>query len=132
MKIGIDFHGVITDDSDFWLERLKEWDSFGHDIHLMTGARWQTFIDECCTLGYKVPYTTFFSISDFILKHYPDKVNIDNPDHPHIEDKKLWDRAKAEYARYHNLDLVIEDTESYIKYFTTPVMLYKSNRKKTT
>lgn len=129
MKIGIDFHGVITDNLEFWLEMINMWRSFGIEVHLMTGARYETFLNKQVELGIKdIGYSHFFSISEFHAKHNPDKIDLSKPNNPYIADKELWDKTKAEYAMYHNLDLVIDDTAEYGKYFKTPFLLYKGKK----
>jgi hypothetical protein len=42
-------------------------------------------------------------------------------------DYELWDTIKAGYCRSNKIDLHIDDTEVYSKYFTTPFLLYKSS-----
>lgn len=128
MKIGIDFHGVITDNPKFWLLMIEMWLNHNIEVHVMTGARYETFSRKCDELDITITYTEFFSISDFHAKHNPSKINLTDPEHPHIEDKELWDKTKAEYAMYYDLDLVIDDTADYGKYFKTPFLLYKGKK----
>ena len=37
MKIGLDFHGVITDDPVFFAKETQELKRTGHEIHIITG-----------------------------------------------------------------------------------------------
>ena len=41
-------------------------------------------------------------------------------------DSELWDSIKGKYCKDNNIDLHIDDTEVYSKYFTTPFLLFKS------
>lgn len=41
----------------------------------------------------------------------------------HVEDK-LWDSAKARYCKEHGIDIHIDDSTIYKKWFSTPYCLY--------
>ena len=128
MKIGVDFHGVITDNPEFFTKWIDFMMINHHEVHIMTGARKHTFEEECKELNIIVHYNEFFSISEFHAKHHPDKIDMTDPDRPYIADKEFWDKTKAEYAKYLQLDLVIDDNPEYFKYFTTPYMLYSKGK----
>lgn len=141
MRFGFDFHGVITEYTKpimeiMWaLMKVPKGQIGYHEVHLITGSRRETFNKEIQLLplpaiwkeGYL--FSHFFSISDYHIKHNPDKIDLTDPDHPRIEDKELWDRTKADYCKRHNIHLMIDDTPAYKEYFTTPFMLVKNNRK---
>jgi len=133
MKLGLDFHGMLNTDADFFYKLIKRLKP--GEIHIMTGARRDTFVKEIEDFVNDKYFwfiwlrtTHFFSISDYIAKNYPKKINLSKPDNPHVEDKKLWDSQKGIYAKKYNLDLTIDDTIDYAEYFTTPFMLFVKNK----
>ena len=134
MKIGIDFHGVIDANPKGWTELIYAYVNEGHKVFIMTGARYSTFLHQCAGLklfdlmGLVVQKKIeFFSISDYHSKHNPDKIDLSKPDNPHMEDKELWDKTKANFAREIELDMMIDDNKDYVKYFTTPCVLWNKD-----
>lgn len=123
LKVGFDFHGVITKDPVIMSTLMSTLMNAGHEVHLMTGAKRSTFDKEVKELGIEVPFTHFFSISDSLMMGGCPVENGDT-DNPMFGDD-VWKKSKAEYARHNNIDLMIDDEAEYGKYFTTPFMLYK-------
>ena len=146
MKIGIDYHGVITENPIFWcefIEMLKQSNYVCNEIHVMTGSRKENWKSEIENLpdyprrvlgnfldhsGPERKQCFFFSISDYLVDNHPEEVDDSDIDNPRIVDVSLWNSAKSEYARNKHLDLVIDDKEEYGKYFTTPFLLYKGGK----
>jgi hypothetical protein len=128
MKIGIDFHGVITDSPKTFarLSKAIMMDACNiGEVHIMTGSRADHFKTEFEKKKFGgIHMTHFFSISDHIRDNHPDKMTVDDEKNPYVEDKAFWDRQKGDYARRMELDMVIDDNIAYRKYFTTPFSLY--------
>ncbi len=133
MIVGIDFHGVIDLHTGIMFNMINSLIRDGNYVHLMTGARRVRFDEECKMLNIKVPFTHFFSISDYLIENYKDKIDMADPDHPRCEDKELWDIQKALYAKRVGVDLIIDDEVDYAKYFeryNIPVMIMKNFKNK--
>ncbi len=114
MKIGLDFHGVINADPGFFSQETKSLIEQGHEIHIITGHEdIQCFRDEFET--YSIIYTHFFSIVSY-HKSIGTTVKYDANNQPWI-DTLLWDKSKADYCQKNNIDILIDDTARYGKYF---------------
>ncbi len=121
LKIGIDFHGVITANPHFFSAFSQEAVKRGWEIHVITGGP----ADVVCKMldDWKIAYTTIFAILDFY--EALNKVQHISDNKFHVEDK-LWDSAKARYCKEHDIDIHIDDSVIYKKWFSTPYCLYDS------
>ena len=124
MKLGLDFHGVITDNNNFFKLLASTIMATGGEVHIITGARYDTFERQCKELDVYVPYTNFFSISDYHID-IGTPVDLTDTGFPKM-DTMIWDKTKANYCREHGIDLMIDDSPHYGKHFTTPYMLYRN------
>lgn len=114
MVFGIDVHGVITTKKKFFIEFTKRLISTGHKVHIITGA---TVNDKLMKEIEGVSYTKIFSIIDY-HKELGTPISYTDKDNPWM-DKKLWNSTKAWYCKKHNVDLMIDDSDTYGKYFKT-------------
>jgi hypothetical protein len=129
VKIGIDFHGVIT---DYPIELSRFAGTIiagGGEVHIMTGATKEKFAEELMEVreGF-FPHTHFFSISDYHLERNPELVDVSNPDFPRMDDH-LWDATKAIYAKEVGIDMMIDDSPRYGKFFEDIPYLLMRNEK---
>lgn len=126
LKIGIDLHGVSDAFPSFFSELTRLFVADDAQIHIMTGELITPALHEqleACGLK----YTHLYSIA----QEHKDKgtpMTFDDKGTPWIE-QDLWVRAKGEYAKLHELDLVIDDTESYGAYFSTPFLFCRGIHK---
>lgn len=121
MKIGLDLHGVITDNPVFGYI-AKDLIFMGWEVHVITGGSKEKALEELENMGYEwnVQYTHIFSILDYHIEKgtritgwHPVLKNPEFPD-------KEWDRTKADYCREHNIGLHLDDSVIYEQEFTTP------------
>lgn len=124
LKIGLDFHGVINKRPQFFsaftiLARKK-----GHEIHIITGGPSQVvkkMLDE-----WQVSYDYLFAILDYYGNiagaTYFENGELKVP-------AQLWDTAKAEYCMTHGINMHIDDSSQYVKWFSTPYCHYDENSK---
>lgn len=115
LKIGLDFHGVINVRPDYFASFCTEALKREHEIHIITGGPARNVAEKLALL--KVPYSKIFAIQDYYaergqITYYQDG-SYHIPDH-------LWNEAKAEYCRRAEINLHIDDSFEYIKWFTTP------------
>lgn len=126
LKIGIDLHGVSDAFPTFFAEFTKLFVDAGHSIHILTGELVTSALHaqlEACG----VKYTHLYSIA----QHHKDlntPMTFDEKGTPWI-DQDLWVRAKGEYAKQHELDIMLDDTEGYGPYFSTPFVFFKGIHK---
>jgi hypothetical protein len=120
VKIGLDIHGVIDSNLKMFSELTNLLIAAGHEVHILTGPKTETVIDFLKTN--KIAYTHLFSIvedaeANGIMVRW-------DAEGPWI-DSEFWDRSKARYCQRNNIDLHIDDSPQYEKYFKTPFALYK-------
>jgi len=129
MKIGLDFHGVIDNAPEFFdiITNLLIANSF-HEIHIITGLTKKDV--EPLLEKYSIAYTHLYSITDDLLNEGLEHI-IDNNGRPCFSGVE-WSSAKAVYCKKNKIDIMLDDSDIYGKYFITPYfkMEYKSKRVK--
>lgn len=129
MKLGLDIHGVIDSNPDSFAFMSQSVIAGGGELHIITGGSWTSELEEQLK-GYGIKWTSHFSVYDYLLESGIDSIGtIQFPDGTIQKkfDYHLWDTIKAGYCKSNSIDLHIDDTEAYSKYFTTPFLLYKSS-----
>ena len=129
MKLGLDIHGVIDSNPESFAFMSQSVITNNGEVHIITGGSWTTDLEEQLK-GYGIKWTSHFSVYDYLVDSGIDSIGtIQFPDGTIQKkfDYHLWDTIKAGYCRSNNIDLHIDDTEVYSKYFTTPFLLYKSS-----
>ena len=116
MKIGLDYHGVISSSPEFFAVMSKLFIDNGHEVHIITGNDVDIdFLRKIESLNIK--YTNIFSIVGYQKKL---GTQIEWKEDGPWMNKEIWDRAKSEYCKKHRIDLMIDDTSRYGEYFKTP------------
>ena len=113
-KYGIDIHGVITKKPVFYAGFTKGLIDQGHEVHIITGVKFTPKLHYKLK-EYGILYDHFFSITDF-HRIMGTEITYTDPDNPHM-DVDVWNRTKADYCKRHNIDLHIDDSDVYGKYF---------------
>jgi hypothetical protein len=129
MKLGLDIHGVIDSNPESFSFMSQSVISGGGEVHIITGGSWTTELENQLK-DYGIKWTSHFSVYDYLVNSGIDSIGtIQFPDGTIQKkfDYDLWDTIKAGYCRSNKIDLHIDDTEVYSKYFTTPFLLYKSS-----
>lgn len=127
LKIGLDFHGVITADPAYFKAFTDEAARAGHQIYIITGGPEKVIQDFLSSEGiccYKL-----FTILDYyaargLVTFYPDG--------NFKMDDELWNSAKGKFCREFKIDIHIDNSQVYGKYFTTPYCLYDQQSKSCT
>lgn len=121
MKLGLDIHGVITANPNFFARLSSLAVLRGFEVHIITGSMLTASkLEELRRCD--VEWTHLFSISDYHKKLGTDMTFTD-PENPWIE-HRLWDKTKAKYCADHGISFHIDDTQRYGEYFETPFALY--------
>lgn len=129
MKLGLDIHGVIDSNPESFAFMSRSVVAAGGEVHIITGGSWTSILEEQLR-GYGIKWTSHFSVYDYLLDSGIDSIGtIQFPDGTIQKkfDYHLWDTIKAGYCKSNSINLHIDDTEVYSKYFTTPFLLYKSS-----
>lgn len=121
MKIGLDYHGVLDKYPKFFKLFIEAMKAKEHIIYIITGARLVDFTQD--PLVRSITYDYFYSITD----------DFANTSLPHsldtygriVFDDSLWNTAKALYCKKNDIDIMIDDSEIYGKFFVTPYVLFK-------
>lgn len=122
MKLGLDYHGVLDHKPQLFSELTNLLVSSGCEVHIITGEMDTPKLRQSLeALG--IHYTHVFSISSY-HKSIGTNMWFKDPDNPFI-DQETWDKTKAEYCQRESIDLHIDDSRKYGKYFTTPFLLYR-------
>jgi len=126
IKIGIDIHGVSDTNQKFFSELTKLLVANGHEVHILTGSEHTPEFEQHLKNKLKLCWTHLFSISSYHLKSGTDVSYINGS--PYM-DEDVWNRTKAEYCKKHCIQLHLDDSGIYGKYFETPYGKYSSNKK---
>jgi len=127
MKIGVDFHGVITQNPIFFKSFNQLALEQNIEIVILSGAKASDVIQFL--KKHHIPYTSVWSILDeFERKNL---VSFDDSGKFRVPDE-LWDKAKAQYCLEHNISVHIDDSALYGSYFQTPFCLYLPENQKCT
>lgn len=121
MKLGLDFHGVL-DENPLFTQMAKDHVRRGDEVHIITGEKdTPEFRAKLEAMG--IQYTHLFSIPSYHIS-IGTKVWYKDPDNPFM-DEEVWNRTKAEYCERVGIDMHIDDSERYCRYFTTPYLIYR-------
>jgi hypothetical protein len=119
IKIGLDIHGVIDQDPDFFATIISMLRMQGNEVHILTGREITDELIEKLS-GYGVTYDQLFSITTYHKEKgtYITYKN-DDPTQPLIA-PPTWDRTKGIYATKVGLDIHIDDSLIYGQFFVYP------------
>lgn len=130
MRIAFDIHGVIdTVDLSVVARKLYEND---HIVFILTGMHWSDDAkDYLKRYGFEKDfnYTKFLSISDY-HKEIGTEIHYDEQGNPWLDDR-TWNSTKAQICFDYSIDVLIDDSEIYLKYFDethdTEYILFNKN-----
>lgn len=130
MKVGIDLHGVIDDNPEFFDIILSRMSLNDAEVHIVSGPPKADIIAELVKLGFKkgVHYKDAHSVVDF-LKESGIKMWQDNRGRWWTNDDDWWD-SKAKMCDKLSLKWMLDDKERYkpaFKNIKTEFVLYKDN-----
>ncbi len=123
-KIGIDYHGVADQNPSFFSTFNQKAIKQGHQIYILSGAKKQDVL--AFLKKNNISYTHIFSLLDYFKKQ---NLVTFFEDGNFFVPAALWDEAKAKYCLRQKIDIHIDDSPIYGKYFTTPFCLYNSTTK---
>ena len=119
LRIGMDFHGVITENPTFFRDFTALILREGHAVYIVSGGPYsveKNFLDL-----WGIKYTEIFSLLDYFARRgqveYFANGNFKVPD-------CLWNERKGIYCRDNDISVHIDDTLLYSKNFTTPFCWY--------
>ena len=124
IKIGLDIHGVIDKNPEFFIAFAKLIKQFCGEIHIITGTPLSEAENQLLSYNNGIKWWDhFFSIDDYL---YNNKKHHKKDDRGRrIFDSREWDSAKAKYCLENKINLHIDDSEKYEKFFSTPYFCVK-------
>lgn len=116
LKIGLDIHGVISQKPEVFAMLSNLLVGEGHEVHVLTGSRKEDAVKEL--EEYRVAYTHLFSITDHHIEKATTPTHFEEgrPCYP----ARIWDKTKADYCKEHGIQIHLDDTLEYGKYFREP------------
>lgn len=119
MKVGIDLHGTIDSNPEFFSKFIKVLKKeHNAEIHVTTGVTADVAIEKLEEMG--IEYDCIFSITDY-HKSIGTEITYDENGEPWI-DEELWNRTKGDYCLRELIVFHIDDTEAYGKHFVPPTV----------
>lgn len=116
MKLGLDMHGVIDSDPIFFSDISRHLINGGHEVFIITGKEDGPILTKEI-LDCRMTYTSILSITTY-HKQIGTYIKYKNgdPNRPLIAPPK-WDRTKADFCRRLDIDIMIDDSKIYGRYF---------------
>ncbi len=121
IRIGLDIHGVSDADTVFFSRLSRILVDGGQEVHIITGAERTPELERYLREELNLRWTHFFSITGHHREIGTEIAMIQG--RPYLDDD-LWNRAKADYCRRCGIQLHIDDSPLYGRYFTTPYARY--------
>lgn len=118
-KVGIDFHGVLNTNPHFFKEFFDILYSKDCSVYVISGGP-RRMIEDFLN-NHDLSYAKIWCIFDYFDARQEVKFLADGS---FYVDDEAWNAAKANYCRQNNIDVQIDDSSIYGKYFTTPYCLY--------
>ena len=117
-KLGLDIHGVINKRPEVFANLTVIAKSRGYEVHVLTGSKVTDELHKELE-SYGIQYDHLFSILDHHSKQAESDMWQDSRNNWWIDDD-LWNQTKGLYCKKQGIDLHIDDTKIYGKYFETP------------
>ena len=120
MRISLDVHGVISKVPKFFSWYIDYLKAEGHEVFILTGQAFGTrLLREL--VSYEIVFDKVLSITTYhrsigTAMWYTDG----DPEQPRMLDK-VWDPTKATLCQMYNIDIHVDDSDVYGKYFTDTV-----------
>lgn len=119
LKIGLDYHGVIDKNIDYFSSFCTKAKKRGHLIFIITGGP-KVQVEYNLRIN-KIPYDMCFAVSDYYQAMgkviQSENGNFMIPNH-------LWNMAKGEFCRRNQINIHIDDSTQYLNWFSTPYCYY--------
>jgi hypothetical protein len=125
MKLGLDVHGVIDADPSRFREVAREIRRQGGRVILITGHPVDDQLyDELNACSFN-EYDEIVSIQDELEKKGLPVLYLDKHGRNRYDDT-AWDSFKGIFCKEHQIDLHVDDTFKYLKYFETPCAFFEN------
>lgn len=120
VRIGVDYHGVITAAPKFFQKFNRIAMAKGCSVYVLSGGYRRDI--EAYLSAHKIPYSHIWAMVDYFSEK---KLIAFLEDGSFRVDDKLWNQAKAQYCMENHIDFHIDDSHLYGRHFSTPFCLFK-------
>lgn len=134
MKIGIDVHGTIDWDPEFWRKTIKLFLALGYQVHIISGPEEDRIKKRLEELGIECNDLYIESVADYIKEKMIAK-NMANFWYDKNGDfwttDEVWWKSKAEICNELEIDVIIDDRHEYFHHelmHDTRFILYQKGR----
>jgi len=122
IRLGLDLHGVIDKDPEFFSELAQHMIPRGHEIYVVTGREdTEDLHDELKACGMEgvahKNYTRILSITNYQKKLGTPISYLDDRKSQPIMDPAIWNPTKAALCATAGIDIMVDDSSIYGKYF---------------
>ncbi len=125
LKIGLDYHGVIDKNIDYFSLFCRQAKQRGHLVFIITGGP-KILVEQNLKLN-NIPYDMCFAVSDYYQAM--GKIIQDESGNLIIPEN-LWNMAKGDFCRRSKINIHIDDSLKYLNWFSTPYCYYDKNTHK--
>jgi nicotinate-nucleotide adenylyltransferase len=125
LKIGLDVHGVADTNAAFFSALTRLFVENGHEVHILTGSEYTPELEQHLRKDLGLCWTHLFSITSHHRELGTEITYING--NPYL-DETLWNRTKSLYCRENAIDLHLDDSSVYGRYFETPYARYSANQ----
>jgi len=116
IKLGLDVHGVINEDPEFFSNLSDVMFKQGHSVFIITGQeKTPVFVEEI--KRYKIRYTDILSITTYQKILGTPITYLDDRKSQPIMDPEIWNPTKAALCATIGIDIMVDDSLIYGKYF---------------
>ena len=116
IKLGLDVHGVIDKDPEFFSNLSEVMFTQGHEVFIITGReKTPDFVEEI--KKYKIWYTDILSITTYQKILGTPVSYLDDRKSQPIMDPEIWNPTKAALCATAGIDIIIDDSLIYGRYF---------------
>jgi len=113
VKLGLDYHGVIDHDPEYFAALSARLSMYGGEVHVLTGQRDTPALRKDLD-GLGIRYTHVFSISSH---HEAAGTKMWEDERGPWMDGDVWDKSKAEYCAKNGIHIHFDDSDKYGKHF---------------
>ena len=119
IRLGLDVHGVITDDPDFFSNLALLMLEKGHEVYIVTGQENNELLQDTlrgCNIV-KQLYKEILSITTYQKALGTPISYLDGRKSQPIMDPEIWNPTKAALCASAGIHIMVDDSEIYGKYF---------------
>lgn len=118
-RVSIDFHGVVDSNPVLFRAIILGLINQGYEVHILTGAR--AAVEKKSLAKFGIPWTHIFSIVDY-HESIGTKVRWTKRGPSMLP--YLWDKTKATYCQVNRIEMHLDDSFIYGRFFRTPYVQF--------